>query len=123
MGSSNRQLRATMEIGKKMIGENNVAQGRFRTGCASVIAAALIFGGCASDSGFIVCRAKGEKELTAEQRSNAHYELAESYRFHSHDEDRAGYHEALGKDESERAAKESNPLMDMFLAVFGNCDR
>ncbi len=111
-----------MEVGKKVIGENGVAQGRFRTGCASLIAAALIFGGCASDSGFIVCRAKGEKEQTAEQRSNAHEDLAKSYRL-SNDEDRARYHEALGKDERAKADKESNLLVDMFLAVFGNCDR
>lgn len=96
--------------------------GEDRKHCVAMITAALVLWGCATDSGFVVCRAKGDKENLAEQRADAHEELAESYRF-SRDEDRARYHDALAEQERDKAAKESNPVADLFFAIFGNCDR
>jgi hypothetical protein len=96
--------------------------GTLRQKLAGMIATTLIMGGCATDSGFSVCRAKSDKELAAEKQANVHESLAKNYRL-TNDQYYARYHEQQGMQARLTAVEESNILGDMIFAVFANCDR
>lgn len=89
-----------------------------------LISAALLVAGCATDSGFGICRAQSDKERAAEKRAEIHESLAQSYRL-SRDEYLAFRHEEQAGRERAAAARErdSNLLGDLIFAILGNCDR